>query len=69
MIIHTCGNCRHSIFELTPTGKPKRNLSGRCAYPLPEIPASLPACVAPIKFTKLAIWPDRDDCVVWEQKQ
>jgi hypothetical protein len=64
-----CRNCLHAQFELTPTGRPKRKLAGRCRFPLPEVPANLPACVEPVVFRKTAIWPDHEDCPVWEPKK
>lgn len=64
-----CGTCQHGQFDLTPTGKFKRNQPGRCTAPLPDLTPILPACVAIPRLGKCAAWPeDGENCPVYALK-
>ena len=73
-----CASCKFSNFSLTPTGRIRKRLAGRCDYPGGEelsdaVLSLLPLCLHTIVLQDVlawrkAIWPDYQDCPVWEGK-
>lgn len=64
----TCKTCKYATFELTPTGRIKRNLVGRCSVPAPAPPVA-PACFVFSKPLRAGVWPDMGAaCTAWESK-
>jgi hypothetical protein len=70
-----CGTCTHAHFERTPTGRIKRNLSGRCTKQFDLIAAfstpNAPPCLVFSNPTACNIWPDYDatHCPLWQPIQ
>lgn len=56
----SCPACKFGKFERTATGRPKRNLPGRCTF---ELGALVVPIVMTIQPRMTAIWPDMGaDC-------
>ena len=71
-----CASCKFAAFSLTPTGRIRRRLAGRCDYPGGEelgasVLSLLPLCMhtnvlRDVLACRKSIWPDYQDCPVWE---
>jgi hypothetical protein len=61
----TCANCRWAEFERTDKGNIKRKQHGTCTWPALVVPA-LPLCMERPTFYRRGIWPNYQDCPVWE---
>jgi hypothetical protein len=61
----TCGTCRYATFELTPTGRIKRDSVGRCAYrvQLPALPLS-----ARVEVRYVCVEAPEKNCPCWQKK-
>lgn len=57
MTKHCCKTCLWSRWELTPTGRIKKDENGRCLFPIPIQPVQ-PECVKPFIIERYAIAPD-----------
>lgn len=74
MINQTCKTCRWSEFQMTDGIKPriKQRVAGKCLWPVPP-PVPMPLSItgwgdaAHLKC-RLNIWPDYQNCPVWEGK-
>lgn len=79
VVARCCGTCKWGRFELTPTGKPKKFIAGRCSFPIDAgairvfLGEHLPTCVSNElggPFHRDGIWPDGgEECGVWEGSQ
>jgi hypothetical protein len=59
----TCGECANARFQLTPTGRFKKGVAGRCGKQnqmADMIPRRLAPCLVVQTPLKLAIWPEYD---------
>ena len=68
----SCANCAYAAFTLTPSGRIKALVAGRCGAQLPDLASlpTIPACVFIPPLSKSGIWPDMGmDCRVWKAKQ
>lgn len=64
----SCATCGNAEFELTPTGRIKRMIVGRCRAEIPALPV-MPACAIRPEIRKSGIWPDMGDgCTFWVKK-
>lgn len=71
----SCGSCRWGDFWLTPTGRFRKSVAGRCLYRVPPYPGPLPDSLTksvsyrPIETQSLnGVWPDHKGCPTWEAK-
>lgn len=51
-----CKTCKWARWQLTPTGRIRRGVCGRCEYPSFQLPPG-PACEERIKPHRVAVWP------------
>lgn len=70
----TCKDCIHAKWERTPTGRIKRNESGRCEVSLQwienQIRFNLPICASITVHNKSGIWPDTEhNCPVHQKEE
>lgn len=69
--LDNCSACHWGEFQMTATGRVKRNVPGRCTYspfPLPLLPISMPPPRWP-PYT-IGVWPDMGgaECSVYRGK-
>lgn len=63
-----CKTCKWARWDLTPKGRIRRNVSGRCDYPWFQIPPG-PECEIRPQPNRIGIWPNMgSECRVWEKK-
>lgn len=55
--MHTCRDCIHARWELSPTGRIKRGSAGLCSKEFEVADIKLPVCIT-ASFYRVFIWPD-----------
>lgn len=62
----TCGNCKHSKWERTPTGRIKKKLAGECKAVVPQI--MVPMCYR-VNLQQSYVWFDyaAERCPTYER--
>ena len=71
-----CGTCKWAKWPLDKRGRPHKQASGRCGYPLPEMPPLPSALTHQVGFTlptqalldRQGVWRGfATDCPTWEK--
>lgn len=65
-----CATCEFAQWQLTPAGRIKQKVAGKCNFPLPDLSTILPFSARVANLYKASIWPDYgQDCPTWKQKE
>ncbi len=61
-----CKTCKHSRWQLTPTGRIKLQMAGECVAEFVE--PILPSCIVRPTYHRVYVWPDRgEECPLWAE--
>ena len=65
-----CTTCRWAKFSMTKHSKPRpiKGQHGECSWPIPKLPV-VAISLESSMYSRRYIWPDYENCPVWEPKQ